>query len=115
MKPNGESGMDGGGTSYLTKAFGGSPMVRVIDFLLENKIFDFTKVEIAKGSGVSRVTLEKIWSALEEMDLLIETRRIGNGILYTLNRESLIAKKMLELDEILVKGELDKHKSEVKK
>ena len=95
--------MDQDESSYLVKALGGSPMVKVIDFLLENKIFDFTKVEIAQGSDISRITLEKIWPNLDDTGVLIETRRIGNGVLYTLNRESPVIRKLAELDRILTK------------
>lgn len=87
--------------SYLTKALGNTPSVRIIDFFLENKVYDFTKAEIAKGSGVSRVTLDKFWPPFEKLGLVRETRRIGNGVLYTLNRDSPIVKKLSELDRVL--------------
>lgn len=90
-------------TSYLADALGNTPPIKIIDFLLENKIFDFTKAEIAKGAKVSRITLDKFWPALEANDMLIETRKIGNGTLYALNKDSEVVQKFSELDRVLTK------------
>ena len=87
--------------SFFVESFGNAPIVRIIDFLLENRIFDFTKADIADGSDVSRVTLEKLWPHIVSMGLVIKTRRIGNGVLYMLNKKSPVARKLTELDKLV--------------
>ena len=95
--------MDQNPKSFFVETLGDTPPVRVLDFLLENRMSDFTKSEIAEGADVSRVTLDKFWPALERACMVIETRRIGNGVLFTLNGTSLLVKKFLELDDLLTK------------
>ena len=90
-------------TSYFADALGNTPQVKIIDFLLENKIFDFTKAEIAEGANVSRITSDKFWPSLEANNMLIETRKIGNGTLYALNKDSEAVQKFAELDRVLTK------------
>ena len=34
-----------------------SPMLKVLDFLMDNESFDYSKTDIAQGSGLSRTTL----------------------------------------------------------
>jgi DNA-binding transcriptional ArsR family regulator len=94
--------------SLFAETLGDTPPVRILDFLLENRMSDFTKSEIAEGAKVSRVTLEKFWLALERAGIVTETRRIGNGILFTLNGTSPLVKKFLELDDLLTKMETEK-------
>ena len=89
--------------SFFAETLGDTPPVRILDFLLENRVSDFTKSEIAEGANVSRVTLEKFWPALEGTSIVVETRRIGNGVLFTLNGTSPLVKKILELDDLLTK------------
>ena len=90
--------------SFLAQALGDTPSVRVVDFLLKNKIYDFTKADIARGARVSRITLEKFWPPFERLGIVRETRRIGNGVLYSLNRGSPVVRKICELDWVLTKA-----------
>jgi hypothetical protein len=87
--------------SFFVKALGANPYVRVIDYLLQNKMYDFTKTDVAEGAKVSRMTLDKVWNNLESLDMIVETRRIGNAVLYAPNKESEIMRKFAELDHLL--------------
>jgi len=78
-----------------------NPIVRVIDFLIDNEAFDYSKTEIAKGAGVSRTTLQKIWSTLEDLGIVVETRRVGRAKMYRLNKDNPIVRKFIELDNAL--------------
>ena len=73
-------------------------MIRVLDFLIENSIFDYTKTDIAENSGISRATLYKIWPTVEKYKLVKESRRIGNTTLYKLNKKNPVVQKLIELD-----------------
>ena len=63
--------------SIFVKFFGDAPLVRILDFLMENKLFDYTKTEIAKNSGISRVSLYTVWPAFTEHKIVRVTRRMG--------------------------------------
>ena len=80
-----------------------NPMTRIVDFLIENKGFDYSKEEIAKGSGVSRTTLFKYWERLEKFSIVKVTRIYGKTKLYTLNTESEVVKEVLKLEFELIK------------
>lgn len=84
--------------SLFVRFLGGTPFIRVMDFLIENSIFDYTKTEIAKNAEISRASLYNVWPVLEMYGLVKESRRIGNAVLYKLNKENPLVKKLIELD-----------------
>ena len=89
--------------STLIGFLGNNPIVRVIDFLVENKGLDYSKEELAEGAGISRTTLHKIWGKIEEMKLVKETRRFAKARLYVLNEGNLIVQRLLRLELELIK------------
>lgn len=84
--------------SLFVRLLGDVPLIRVIDVLIENSIFDYTKTEIAKNAGISRASLYNIWPTVENYKLVKKSRRIGNTILYKLNKENPVVQKLIELD-----------------
>lgn len=87
--------------SLFVKFFGGTPLVKTIDFLLENHLFDYTKKEIAEGAGISQSTLEKFWSQVEESAIIVKTRKIDKAQLYATNAESPIIKELSRVDLVI--------------
>ena len=96
--------------SLLIKFLGENPLFKIVDFLIENKGIDMTKKEIIEGAEISRAALFKYWRQLEEQEIVLVTRKFGKTKLYTLNSKSLIVKKLLELESVLIGKALDKHK-----
>lgn len=92
-----------GGGSLFLEFFGDSPMFKIIDFLLEHRLQDFTKTEIARESGVSWATLFKYWDELEERNIVKVTRQIGRIKLYQLNEGSPIVKELKRMEMLLIK------------
>ena len=84
--------------SLLVKFLGNTPLIRVVDFLIENSIFDYTKTEIAENAGISRASLYNVWSMVEKFELVKESRKIGNTTLYKLNKDNPVVQKLIELD-----------------
>lgn len=76
-----------------------SPMLRILDFLMDNESFEYSKTEIMRGAELSKSTLFKAWPKLEALDLITATRTVGRSKRYTLNRQNLIVKKLMELDD----------------
>ena len=75
-----------------------SPMLKVLDFLMDNESFDYSKTDIAEGAEWSRATLFKAWPKLEALDLITATRTVGQAKMYKLNKQNPIIKKLMELD-----------------
>lgn len=93
--------------SLFLKLVGDSPLMRVIDFLIENKGMDFCKKDIAEGAGISRTSLFYCWNDLEKAGVLKQTRKFGKTVLYTLDAKNPIVKKMLELEMALIERFID--------
>jgi len=84
--------------SLFAGFFGGGTRLRVMDFLIGNSIFDYTKTDIAKNSDVSRASLYSVWPQLERYEIVKASRKIGNTTLYRLNKENPVVQKLIELD-----------------
>ena len=69
----------------MPKAFGYSPKLRIIDFFLDNPLFDFTKKEVIEALGMSKQTFYKYFSDIERYGLVTVSRRIGKARLYKIN------------------------------
>jgi hypothetical protein len=91
-----------------------SPMLKVLDFLMDNEAFDYSKTDIAEGAEMSRATLFKVWPRLEALDLITATRTVGQAKMYRLNKKSPLVKKLMELDDAISEYFAMKHsRSEV--
>lgn len=84
--------------SLFVETFGDYPIIRVIDFLIENEIFDYSKKDISTHSEVSWNTLEKFFNQLVKKDLVVKTRKVGKSQMYKINLENPVIKKIMELD-----------------
>ncbi|MBI5159350.1 hypothetical protein HY992_04480 [Candidatus Micrarchaeota archaeon] len=80
--------------SVFLEFFGDAPMFRIIDFLLEHRLQDFTKTEIAGGAGISWASLFNHWEALEKYRMVKVTRVVGRAKLYQLNEGEPIVKRL---------------------
>ncbi len=67
--------------SLLIRALGSSPKLRILDYFLDYTLNDFTKREILEALGMSKLTLYKYFSDLEELGLVVATRKIGRATL----------------------------------
>lgn len=92
--------------SLLLQLTGKMPLFRILDFLIENKGLDFSKQEIASGAKISRASLFNYWAELEKHGIVKPTRSFGNTTLFTLNSESLVAKRVLDLESALIRNAL---------
>lgn len=78
-----------------------SPMLKILDFLIDNESFEYSKTDIAEGTELSRATLFKAWPKLEALDLITATRMVGQAKMYKLNKQNPIVKKLMELDDTI--------------
>ena len=78
--------------------FGDGPVVKIIDFLIDNQEFDYSLTDIAKGAEIAWSTLHECWPELVALKIVKKTRRIGRAELYKLDAENRLVKKLLDLD-----------------
>jgi len=89
--------------SLLLQLTGDMPLFKVLDFLVDNKGMDFSKKDIAEGAEISKASLFNYWKELEKYNIVNVTRSFGKTKLYTLNTESPVTKKILELESTLIR------------
>jgi len=88
--------------TLFQKAFGISPKVKVLEFLLEGRELDYSITDIAEGAGIGRTTLFRIWKDLIAAEILVHTRDIGNAKLYRLNLENPLVIKLVDIFDSIV-------------
>src|SRR4030042_6661023 len=84
-KPKPEKAIDSG---PLERLFNGAAPAKILDFLTVFRNYDYSKMDIAKNSGVSfRHALREI-EKLEQLSLIKQTRTVGQAQMYKLNTEN---------------------------
>jgi predicted peroxiredoxin len=101
------------GKSLFLQFFGDKPKFRIIDFMLENRLQDFTKTEIAKGAGLSWASLFSHWDDMEKKKIVKLTRIVGRAKLYQLNEKSHLVMLLKNLEMTLIKEAADAAEEEV--
>lgn len=101
--------VSGEGATLLVEFFGDYPIIKVIDFLLENRGFDYSKVEIAQNAEIGIATLHQLWGKLEKFGIVKETRKYGNTRLYMLNEENEFVKMLKAMVMKLAKEDFVKN------
>jgi DNA-binding transcriptional ArsR family regulator len=84
--------------SLLIRALGNSPKLRILDYLLDYKLNDFTKKEIVEALGMSKLTFYKYFKDLEELGLVTASRKIGRATLYKVNLNNPMVKMLIEYE-----------------
>lgn len=85
--------------SILIRTLGDSPKLRIIDFFLDNPLFDFTKKEIIEALGMSKQTFYKYFPDLEKQGIVIVSRKIGKAKLYKLNPKHPLIEMLREYEK----------------
>ena len=87
--------------SVLLKYLGRSPQTRLIDFFMDNPLFDFMKKEIMEALSMNKRTLNKTLPLLEDLGIIIVSRKIGKAKLYKLDPENPAVVQFRNLERIL--------------
>jgi len=74
--------------SMFLRFMGTSPQMRILDFLITGRDFDYSLSDISQGAGVSWTTLHRIFPAMERNKIALKTREVGRAKLYKLNAEN---------------------------
>lgn len=101
------------GKSIFVEFFGDYPIIRVIDFLITFRHFDYNRKDIAKNSDVSWNTLKTIWNGLEKKKIVVKTRKVGKSQMYKLNIENPIVQNLLALDKKLMIESIEEVKEKI--
>ena len=100
--------------SIFAEYFGDTPTVRILNFLILGKDFDYSMTDIAEGSYVGWTSFTRAWKALEKQKVVVHTRNIGRAKLYKLNIQDQTVQKLVRLHWEIIKTETDKMLSKKK-
>jgi len=92
--------------STFIRFIGDSPTARVLDYLLTVRELDVCISDLADNAHVGRATLYRIWKNLIHSKAIVHTRDIGKAKLYKLNTEEPKIKKLMEIDDMLLRDAL---------
>ena len=87
--------------------FGNSPIIKVLDFFLDNEEFDYSLTDVAKYADIGWSTLHQVWPKLVALGIVTKTRRIGRAEMHRLNTKNPLVKKLIELDMTLSKQAIE--------
>ena len=88
--------------SLLIEFLGDTPLIRVLDFLIVFREYDYNKQDIAKNSNVSWNTLDRLWDNLIDSSIIIPTRKVGKSQMYKMNIDNISVKKLIDLHKSLM-------------
>lgn len=83
--------------SIFVEYFGDTPMIRILNFLILGKDFDYSMTDIANGSHVGWTSFTRAWKELEKRKVVVHTRNVGRARLYKLNTHDTTIQKLIRL------------------
>lgn len=96
--------------SIFLDAVGDSPTMRIMQYLIEGRDFDYTLTDLV-NSGVSWGTLHTVFPKLIKHGFVVKVREVGRAKLYKINKENIVAQKMIELYDSLIQKQLENMKN----
>jgi len=96
-------------TTIFREALGDSPVIRVLDFLIEGRGLDYSLTDITENANIGWTTLHRIWDKLLQLKIVISTREIGRAKLFKLNEENPAVEKLIKLYDTLLYLETEKY------
>jgi hypothetical protein len=96
------------GETLLLRYLGSSPILRIVDFFLDNPLSDYSKNEVVKHLEMGRATFFRYWKELDKSGALKQTRKIGRATMYQLDRENEVVKHLIKLDMAISKTTMEK-------
>lgn len=92
--------------SIFLEHVGDSPRMRVLQYLIEGRDFDYTLTDML-NAGVSWGTLNSLIPKLLKLGIVVKVRKIGRATLYKINQQNEAAKQMISLYDKLVLKSLE--------
>ncbi|HLC57421.1 MAG TPA: hypothetical protein VJH95_02520 [Candidatus Nanoarchaeia archaeon] len=99
-------------TSLFLEHFGDNPRMRVLQYLIEGRNFDYTLTDML-NAGVSWGTLNSLIPKFLKLGIVIKTRKIGRATLYKINKQNVAVIGLIETYNKIIFQQLDKMEKEM--
>ncbi|MDD9954192.1 MAG: hypothetical protein OXR66_07720 [Candidatus Woesearchaeota archaeon] len=94
--------------SLFLQAYGDTPILRVLDFLITFEDYDYSMKDIAKQANVGYTTLKSFWKDMEARNIVVQTRKVGKAKMYKLCKETPEVKKFLTFYWFVIETETER-------
>ena len=98
--------------SLFLEHFGDSPRMRVLQYLIEGRDFDYTLTDMLNAS-VSWGTLNDLIPKFLKLGIITKTRKIGRATLYKINKQNVAVIGLIEAYNKIIFQQLDKMEKEM--
>lgn len=100
--------------SVFLQHVGDNPRMRVLQYLIEGKEFDYTLTDLL-NAGVSWGTLNALVPKLLQLGIVVKTRKIGRATLYKINQKNIAVRQLIGLYESLIFEKLNQMETQSEK
>lgn len=94
--------------SLFLKAYGNTPILRVMDFLITFQEYDYSMKDIARKAGVGYTTLKLFWKEMVKRQIVVQTRAVGKAKMYKLNTANPEVQQFVKLYWMVIDRETDR-------
>lgn len=85
----------------LKHIFGDVPVIKILDYLIDNQLEDHTASDIAEGAEIGPTAMKRNFKCLTQCRIVFVTRKIGGVSLYSLDMENEMTTSLIAFDEKL--------------
>ena len=85
----------------LKHILGNLPVIRILDFMIDNQAYDHTKNDIAEGAEIGPTAMKTDFPGLVECGVIFETRKVGGVGLYALDVTNEMTQSLIQFDTSL--------------
>lgn len=85
---------------------GDTPVIRILDFLITGRDFDYSLSDIVRNAGVGWVTLYRLWPKFIANKIVIHTRDIGKAKLFQLDSKNEIVQNLVKFYKSILKADI---------
>lgn len=88
--------------TIFRETLGDTPVIRVLDFLIEGRGLDYSLSDISENSRIGWTTLHRMWNNMIKQGMVKPTREIGRAKLFKLNEENPAVKELVKFYDTLL-------------
>ena len=85
----------------LKHILGNLPVIKILDFLIDNQAYDHTKTDIAIGAEIGPTSMKNDFPNLVKCGVVFETRKVGGVGLYALDVTNEMTTSLIAFDNAL--------------
>ena len=94
--------------SLFLQAYGDSPKLRVMEFLITFQDYDYSMKEISKNAKIGYTTLKEFWQDFAKREIVKQTRIVGKAKMFKLNLENKEVQLFIKLYWTVIEGQTNK-------